>query len=221
MNMKRIDYESARSEMKPGDVIALGGKGYFSELTKFITSSNISHVGVILQTTMLNDVSGRFFNQIVQTNMTFNYAGISTERLSDLLDNYDGDLWWLPLDDKLRENKFDQSQFFDFIFNQARQNMRYDIPQALKSSVDALDELDIGIYGARHTSDEFSKFLSSQLIAAAFEKSGIIGSVNASAVAPIDLCRWEIYGNNYYQLKGDANNDIARYNSMSPSLWSV
>jgi len=47
--MPIVDYQNVRSKMKPGDVIAFGGKGHFSEIIKFATFSNASHVGVILQ----------------------------------------------------------------------------------------------------------------------------------------------------------------------------
>lgn len=43
-------YAKFREKMKPGDVIAFGGKGRFSELIKWSTKSVVSHVGVILQT---------------------------------------------------------------------------------------------------------------------------------------------------------------------------
>ena len=61
MSVEQISYSDARKLMKPGDVIAFGGKGHFSEIIKFATFSDVSHVGVILQTKILDDDTGRFF----------------------------------------------------------------------------------------------------------------------------------------------------------------
>ena len=63
MTLERMAYQDARSMMKPGDVIAFGGKGHFSDLIKFATRSDVSHVGVVLQTRVVEDDTGRFFNQ--------------------------------------------------------------------------------------------------------------------------------------------------------------
>ena len=58
MAMIKREYEDARPEMKPGDVIAFGAKGHFSEIIKFSTRSLVSHVGIILQTKVVDDKSG-------------------------------------------------------------------------------------------------------------------------------------------------------------------
>ena len=42
MIVEQIEYDQARPLMKPGDVIAFGGKGHFSELIKFATFSDVS-----------------------------------------------------------------------------------------------------------------------------------------------------------------------------------
>ncbi len=65
MNAIQISYEEAREKMRPGDVIAFGGKGNTSDIIKFATLSNISHVAVILQTKVVNDSTDRFFNEII------------------------------------------------------------------------------------------------------------------------------------------------------------
>ena len=60
-------YKDVRKKMKPGDVIAFGGKGNFSEIIKWATRSTVSHVGVILQSKLLIDKQPQagFFNQII------------------------------------------------------------------------------------------------------------------------------------------------------------
>lgn len=221
MTVVQIAYDAARAMMRPGDVIAFGGKGHFSEIIKFATFSDVSHVGVILQTKVTEDVTGRYFNQIIESTSLNGFNGVNVSRFSDRMASYEGELWWLPLSDEIRKDKFDQKKFYDFLFNQAKERKAYDMPQAIKSSLDALDNLPFGMQGPGYNKEDFSKFFCSELVAAGLEVAGAVGSVNASEVTPIDLCRWNIYQNTYFQLKGDVNKKISRFNTASPSEWNV
>jgi len=222
MSAKQITYVEARELMKPGDVIAFGGKGHFSEIIKFATFSSVSHVGVILQTKIPEEEnSKRFFNQIIESTSLNGFNGVNVSRFSDRLSTYEGELWWLPLNKKIRDDLFDQKKFFDFLFNQAKDRKPYDTPQALKSAVDALDNLPFGMHGPGYNKEDFSKFFCSELVSAGLEIAGAVGSVNASEVTPIDLCRWSIYEDSYYQLKGESSKRISRFNTSSPADWNV
>lgn len=221
MSVVQIAYDAARAMMRPGDVIAFGGKGHFSEIIKFATFSDVSHVGVILQTKVTNDETDRFFNQIIESTSLNGFNGVNVSRFSDRLDSYEGELWWLPLSDEIRSNKFDQKAFYDYLFNQAKERKPYDMPQAVKSAIDALDSLPLGVHGPGYNKEDFNKFFCSELVAAGLEVAGAVGSVNASEVTPIDLCRWNIYQGTYFQLKGDANKKISRFNTANPSDWNV
>jgi hypothetical protein len=222
MSAKQITYVEARELMKPGDVIAFGGKGHFSEIIKFATFSSVSHVGVILQTKIPEEEnSKRFFNQIIESTSLNGFNGVNVSRFSDRLSTYEGELWWLPLNKKIRDDLFDQKKFFDFLFNQAKDRKPYDTPQALKSAVDALDNLPLGMHGPAYNKEDFSKFFCSELVSAGLEIAGAVGSVNASEVTPIDLCRWSIYEDSYYQLKGESSKRISRFNTSSPADWNV
>ncbi len=221
MSVKKITYDKARKLMKPGDVIAFGGKGNFSEIIKFATFSSVSHVGVILQTKIPEDDTGRFFNQIIESTSLNGFNGVNVSRFSDRLSTYDGELWWLPLKSEIRSNSFDQNKFFNFLFNQAKERKPYDTPQAIKSAIDALDNLPFGMHGPAYNREDFSKFFCSELVAAGLEIAGSTGSVNCSEVTPIDLCRWSIYEDSYYQLKGESSKRISRFNTASPSDWNL
>ena len=221
MSSKQITYEEARKLMQPGDVIAFGGKGHFSEIIKFATLSSVSHVGVILQTKIPEDNTGRFFNQIIESTSLNGFNGVNVSRFSDRLNTYEGELWWLPLKREIRDESFDKRKFFDFLFNQAKERKPYDMPQAIKSAVDALDKLPFGIHGPDYNQEDFSKFFCSELVSAGLEIAGAVSSVNASEVTPIDLCRWSIYESSYYQLKGESSKRISRFNTASPSDWNV
>lgn len=221
MTVEKIDYEVARPLMNPGDVIAFGGKGNFSEIIKFATFSDVSHVGVVLQTKVAGDDSTRFFNQVIESTSLNGFNGVNISRFSDRLDTYEGELWWLPLSAQIRETKFNQIEFFNFLFDKAEKRVEYDMPQAIKSAIDVLDELPFGMHGPGHNREDFSKFFCSELVAAGLEKAGSIGDVNTSEVTPIDLCRWNIYEDRYYQLKGRPGKKISRFNTASPSDWNV
>lgn len=221
MPMETLSYQEARLRMQPGDVIAFGGKGHFSEIIKFATRADVSHVGVILQTRVRDSTSDRFFNQIIESTSLHGFNGVNISRFSDRLSSYDGELWWLPLRQDIRQNRFAQGAFYDFLFNQAKARKPYDMPQAIKSALDTLDELPFGVHGPGYNSEDFSKFFCSELVAAALEKAGAVGSVNASEVTPIDLCRWSIYEPTYFQLKGEPTKRISRYNTMDPVAWNV
>ncbi|GAB6907936.1 conserved hypothetical protein [Desulfosarcina cetonica] len=221
MGVIQMTYEKARSKMQAGDVIAFGGKGEFSEIIKFATFSDVSHVGVILQTKVTDDDTDKFFNQIIESTSLHGFNGVHVSRFSDRLDTYEGELWWLPLSEEIRTRRFNQKTFYDFLFNQAKSRKKYDTPQAIKSALDALDTLPFGAHGPGYNREDFSKFFCSELVAAGLEKSGAVGTVNASEVTPIDLCRWKIYKDSYYQLKGDSEKKISRYNTANPSDWNV
>lgn len=221
MSVQQMSYDEARLKMKPGDVIAFGGKGHFSEIIKFATFSDVSHVGVILQTKITDDTTGRFFNQIIESTSLNNFNGVTISRFSDRLNSYEGELWWLPLRNEIREAKFNQKAFYDFLFDKAVKKIEYDMPQAVKSALDVLDTLPFGAHGPGYNREDFSKFFCSELVAAGLEKAGSVGTVNASEVTPIDLCRWSIYEDTYYQLKGDSTKKISRYNTANPTDWNV
>jgi hypothetical protein len=219
MGVKQITYDDARKLMQPGDIIAFGGKGQFSEIIKFATFSSVSHVGVILQTQVLAKENKRFFNQIIESTSLHGFNGVNVSRFSDRLMDYEGELWWLPLKKEIREQAFDQEKFYEFLFNQAKERKPYDTPQAIRSAIDILDDLPFDRHGPTHNKEDFSKFFCSELVAAGLEVAGAVNSVNASEVTPIDLCRWSIYEDDYFQLKGESSKRISRYNTLSPDAW--
>ncbi len=214
MACKRADYQDVRSQMQPGDVIAFGGKGRFSEIIKWATRGSVSHVGVVLQSKLWYDNTPQkgFFNQIIESTTLEGFSGVSISRLSDRVNYYDGEIWWLPLSEAAR-SKLSLRRFFDFCLHQ--KGKRYDAPQAVKSALDALDKAPL-IGGLTYNVEDFSRFFCSELVAAALEKAGVIRSVNASEITPIDLCMFSLYTRDYHQLKG-ARKAIRGYNSMDPT----
>ena len=187
--MKQLKYKEVRNKMRPGDVIALGGKGFFSAAIKTVTNCQVSHVGIILQS-QIPTLEDGFINQIIEsTSLGDGFAGVQINRMSLRAKMYDGCLWWLPLSEKARE-KLDQAAFFSFLLEQ--NGKPYDMPQALGSAIDILPD----------QQEDFDKLFCSELLAAALEKGGVLSDINASEMTPADVCKFDIYSEPC-QIKGD------------------
>jgi hypothetical protein len=212
MALLHASYSEVRSKMRPGDVIAFGGKSHFSQLIKFATRSAVSHVGVVLQSKMLigNDVQGGYFNQIIESATINGFAGVSINRMSFRME-YDGEIWWMPLAEKVRK-KLDFNKFYNFLLHQNRK--KYDTSQVAFAGLDFTDKIPL-IGSLTHNEEDFSKFFCSELVAAGLEAGGVIDSINSSEVTPIDMCNFKLYGNDYYQIKGDEK-EIRGYNKLDP-----
>lgn len=218
MALKSAQYKEVRGWMKPGDIVAFGGKGNFSEIIKWATRSTVSHVGIILQSKLLieNEPQAGKFNQIIESTSLNGFSGVTISRLSDRIDTYFGEMWWLPLSNEAR-SRLDIRRFFDFLLHQNRKE--YDTPQAINSALDALDEIPL-IGKITHNTEDFSKFFCSELATAGLEAGGVISSVNASEVTPIDLCKFNLYADDYYQIKG-GEKKIGGFNTLNPEGWGV
>lgn len=216
MGWKQDLYQDARKNMKAGDVIAFSGKGDFSEIIKWATRAPVSHVGVVLQSKLLIDDQPQegLFNQIIESTSLNGFSGVNISRLSDRLDTYDGEIWWLPLKQEMRDS-MDKKKFYDFLIHQNRK--AYDMPQAIKSALDLLDKVPL-LGDSTHNVEDFSRFFCSELVAGGLEAAGVISNINSSEVTPIDLCSFSIFESDYIQLKGNRK-EIRGYNSINPTGW--
>ena len=172
--MKQMPYKEARKLMKPGDVIAFGGKGVLSSLIQTVTHSPVSHVSIIMQTEISNGV---FVNQIIESNgKKGGNTGVQVSRMSERLEGYDGNIWWLPV-----FVNFDRKKFVGFCLNQV--GKKYDAPQAIGSAIDFLPD----------QQEDLDKLYCSELVAAALENAGILENINASEMTPADVVNFDIY----------------------------
>lgn len=206
---REATYPDVRSLMKPGDVIAFGGKGQLSDIIKWATRAPVSHVGVIFTTRATYDApdADRYMvNVIESTTLAGAEPGVQVSQLSTRLKAYDGQVWWLPLRDDVRATRFDERRFFDFLL--AQKGKGYDYKQAIGSGLDLCD------FAGLENTEDFERFFCSELVAAALEEAGVVVGVNASEITPIDLCRWPIYADAYTQILGDPR-EIPRYNGLA------
>jgi hypothetical protein len=196
-------YRNLREHIRTGDVIAFGGKGNFSSIIKRFTRSPVSHVGVCLQRTMLGDDSGRFFLEIIESTSLRGFSGVVVQRMSEALDNYDGDVWVLQLSEESR-TRFSEEAFTQAMF--ATVGKRYDMAQAIGSAVDVI---------MPEQREDFSKFFCSELVAHGLESAGVLWDVNSSEITPIDLCRMPIFADVYTQVGGSDHTVIPGFNGES------
>jgi len=216
MSTQVVEYSEVRSRMKPGDIIAFAGTSDFSELIKWMTRSSVSHIGILLQSKLLigDTPQEGFFNQIIESATINGFSGVSINRLSDRIHAYDGQVWWLPLSDEARE-RLNEQAFYNFLLHQEKKE--YDLPQALCSAGDQLERIPL-LGKITHNVEDFTRFFCSELAAAGLEQGGVIDNINASEVTPVDMCRFNIYQRDYYQIKG-LPRKISGYNSLDPTGW--
>lgn len=214
-------YAEVRSKMQPGDIVAFGGKGAFSDIIKFTTASAVSHVGVIFESKVLIDGDAQAGHIVdVMESTTLNYkggkaiSGVQRNRMSDHVDYYEGQMWWLPLSKKIRES-LDLVKFVNFLLQQ--DHKEYDMPQAILSAIDATDRLTPQGW-LTHNKEDYGKFFCSELVAAALKAGGAVKKLNSAEVTPIDLCNFSIYASDHIQIKG-ASKVIKGHNTNDPEGW--
>lgn len=226
MSLIRGNYQELRSQIQPGDVIAFSGKSHFSNIIKWATRSTVSHVGIVFETKVSfggQAQDGKIVEIMEATGLRRNpdtgkdVAGVQRHRMSTKLMYYEGDIWWLPLSAECR-SRFDFSTMTNFLMHS--EGKEYDsAPVVISAAIDALDGRFTG--GLSKNEEDFSAFFCSELVSAALEAAKVMENVNSSEVTPIDLCRFKIFADDYYQLKGLEDKRIPNYNFMSPSGFGM
>lgn len=197
-------YATIREKMQPGDVIAFGGKSHFSEVIKWATRSSVSHVGVILQTVRRDLASSDgpgYFNQIIESTTINDFSGVIVSKLSKRIQQYEGEIWWLPLSDEVRA-RFNSGAFIDFMMD--HEGRPYDLHQAITAGLE--------VPGVQ---EDFGKFFCSELVVAGLEAAGAIPPVNSSEFTPISLCRLKLFNPDMVQIKGPEG-PIRGFNTLDP-----
>jgi len=182
--MKQTTYGTIRSAIYPGDVFGFGGNGVASRLIKIGTNSNVSHVATVLSTNVAS--GGSLVLLMESTSLGDGFAGVQITRLSDRIRDYDGDIWWLPLNS---EKTVNVEKLTTFLL--AQEGKPYDAIQAIGSAFDFLPD----------QREDLDLLYCSELISALFEHIDIIPPINASEQTPIDVCLFGVYGE-ICQVKG-------------------
>jgi len=189
--------------MKTGDLIAFSGKGRLSDIIKWKTRSQISHVGMVLRLD-LGEGMGDSVMLIESTTLIEQpdaltrlcVKGVQIHFLSQRLDTYDGDCWWTPLISDLPSNV----EMVAWLRETHAKRVPYDTCQALGAGMDLFDSL-----GLRNDPD-FEKLFCSELVARALQIGGALPSspqiLNTSELTPQDLISYTgLFGKPLVKLK--------------------
>lgn len=273
------NYENVRDQMQPGDIIAFSGTTMISTVIKLVTSSHVSHVGIIVPS---DDDAGDGTAIMEATESGIGTHSLSTRWNDETVEN----LWWLPLRSDLRtrleENWENFCQYlacynrapydylqaamlglmlleptlgsvnsnlyegiFQFIENMLNresgadgQDYERSILQSLRSMLhQSLNDVDndsilIGLLRLLLEGDttenlsrrldneeEFEHFFCSEFVTGALRSGGVIPNINPSEITPIELCRFNIYEDNYTQFKVTEATRIRGFNCMDISRW--
>ena len=103
MGLIKREYEDIRDEIQPGDVIAFSGSRPISTVIKLVTSSHVSHVGIIVPPDSRRDDDSDEVPVIAEATED----GIRTGALREsYTDDAVEKLWWLRLDSDLSPEGF-------------------------------------------------------------------------------------------------------------------
>ena len=208
--MKQVNMNQGPHKILAGDIIAFGGENNVSSMIKVATDSVVSHVAVVVETP-----EGYGFSEedtvFMEANFTKKKVRFST--LREKFEAFSGNIWHLPLKTSLHANTTKNDNLHAFLAEQLHKP--YDTIQALNSAADYLDSFPFSQNGMTYNEEDFEKVFCSELVAGALEAGNIIGSINASEITPIDICKWDIFKPEYFQLQGENAISIIGYNSVS------
>jgi len=178
--MKSSSYDLVRESLKPGDLVAFGGRGPASAIIKMATRSYVSHVGIVLKTSI--DWCDRSMVQVIEsTSLGDGFAGVQVNRLSTRYEQYKGEMWVLPMLPSVYHD-MNMKQFITWMTEKV--GVAYDAPGAIMAGLDLLPDV----------SEDFSKIFCSELVSGGLQAGGAIADeINASEETPIDNCRYDVW----------------------------
>ena len=198
------EYDEVRNEMRTGDVIVFGGKSVLSRMIMWLTKSNVSHAAVVVQTRLRDAKDNHFDNLIVESTKRGGYYGVIVSPASEVIKRYEGNVWWLPLQQRPEfRNNIELTNFLYRDPKDTENRSAFDFIGGVYALFDQFDRMTNWLRGLTHSPEALNKFFCSELVAHALERAEILRVDNASEVSPIDLCRLRLYSSVYYQLKGE------------------
>lgn len=188
-----IKYSELRPQLKVGDVIAFSGKSIISNLIKFATRSDISHVGIVLESN--SPELGHMVHIIESTSLATTpdvitkelFVGVQIQQLSRRLETEEGQVYYVPLKSPIGE--YNKAAMVDWLRYKHTQRTPYDSVQALGSGLDLLDGLGL------ENEIDFSKLFCSELVTKALQLAGKVDlEINPSEMTPEDVMKFDCLG---------------------------
>lgn len=201
--MRQCDYRTARPMMQLGDVILFGGKGLLSALIRWRTGSVVSHAGMVSFGKSYRDEL-RYRVRVTDSTQIGDRRGVFTRYLSDVVRDYDGKIWWLPLRKEVR-SKLDVQAMVEYLHSM--RNAEYDLWQVARAGFKTIFHRNL-----TPVQESSKRVFCSEYVAFALKAAGVDCFPNASTVTPSQLAAAHLYCGSYWQLKGDYT-QISEYNS--------
>lgn len=187
--MESTAYNFHRDRMKTGDVIAFGGKGRVSNLIKWATRSDYSHVGMVVRADIGNGFGDSVFiiessSMVLTPDVVHKQImkGVQMHFLSKRLYGYNGNAWYLPLREEIEPSALEKMT----AWLRKKHNVKtsYDYAQAIGAGIDIFDQLGL------ENEPDFSALFCSELVTLALQVAGVVHQdVNPSEITPVDVVR--------------------------------
>lgn len=214
LRMQHKTYAWARLRMRPGDLLAFADYSRTSRVIRWASTkvtgrkrpSVPSHVGSYF--CAWPEGGGGPMIQTVEALR----SGIEVKRLSLRLKEYadspGGIVWWLPLQDVIRE-RMDTAAFNDSLLHQ--QGLPYDWWQAMCSA----EGLWVTRWLPHNQRDYRSTFCAESYAVALQAAGGLPANINCSRLTPADLSSLALWGTpDYYQIVGKRTCTITSINTI-------
>lgn len=179
--------KEAVEKAQPGDVVLFSGVAGFSNVIKLMTSSNVSHVGIVARE------GGKILMAESTTEIDVpNYDGkepIRGVQIHDLvprIEGYDGIVSLLPLLVPLTAEE--EKRMNDWIWRVYSDRVPYDSVQIVDAGFDVFDK-----YGVQAEPDSSALFCS-EFVMLALQHAGVMGwKINFSEVVPDDFLNYACF----------------------------
>lgn len=179
-------YDKIRSKMKTGDIISFSGKGRTSNIIKWSTKSDISHVGIVFDTQLGKTprvllMESTNMNNIADAKTGEFIKGVKLQQLSSRINSNEGQVYWQKLNVSIGADAEDK--MLNWLLSAHAKKVPYDTIQAIGAGVDLLDWMP-GI----ENEPDFSSLFCSELVCKALQLADVVcQSLNPSEQTPADV----------------------------------
>ena len=213
-------YAEVRNLIQPGDVIAFAGTGFGSWWIQMCSKANVNHVATVLKRHTSSEADRYDLEVIESVFHRDGFSGVRTIIASELINNYPGKVWWLPLG-KIERAKLNSNIDLFYRCMLRQKGKDFDFTTAALSVFDQFDRI-----GWTYAEEDFSRFFCAELVAFGLEQCGVLQPLNASEVTPIDMCRFSIYDDFYVLIHdhpeaGNIVKEIKGFNTTDEGGWGM
>jgi hypothetical protein len=206
MTLIQLSYLRARDRIQSLDAIVFSGTEPVSKAIQTASHSPISHIGLAVRVQLLTPAGPDpldFVCIVESTSLTAGKVGIQLNRCAEHVRQYPGGIYHLPLRADVRA-RIDWKATLNFLHSMRDKN--YDYTGAFLSLASHLP------FPIHLGHEDLGRVFCSEFVTACYEAAGIIPPRNASQCWPSEICTWQLYEEDYYQIKGNTR-PIPGYNS--------